>query len=420
MNIYDLIKKKISKSSDYSKNFGKLFSASILIGLVSALCIPIIARIYEPDVLGKFQLLLSVIVVFSSVSSFKYEMAIVLPKYRYQSQVIFQIAVISMFLSTLLFCLGFIFFSDFILKFFNASSLSNYIWVLPVGIAVSGSSQILQMILVSNNDFNQLSVNKSAQSISNNFLVIGIGNLSPSLSSILISYISSLLLTMYMAIMRLNKVNKMKLYNISLLFRYAKKYRKFPTVNTANVLLNTLAMNLPVFVLSKNYSFDVVGLYMMANRLLDMPVSLISSSLNQVYIKYAAVDYNISSSKLKDRYIQTLKKLSFASFSFCVLISIFTYFGFEMFLGNKWEGVNSVIFILMFAKAFQLLSSPLSTTLMIVNKQELGLVLILFSLIIRYLALNFNDDFLVSLTLYSIATSVFYSFFNLVMYKSIK
>lgn len=420
MRIVNIVKNKISNSSDFNKNFGKLFSTSILIGLISAICIPIIARIYTPEELGQYQLLLSIIVVFSSVSSFKYEMAIVLPKYKYQSRIVFQIALSALFISTIIYCVLFYFMSDVILEYFNAVELKKYAWIIPIAIFVTGLSQILQMCLVSNGDFNQLSINKGAQSVGNNILNIGLGSILPSFSSLVVSYLSAFIVTICMASYRLKRTGKVTTYTCLLLFRYIKRYKKFPTINTANVFINTISMNLPIFVLSKQYSFEVVGVFMMANRLLDMPISLVSGSLNQVYTKFAADDYKESANKLKERYLSTLKKLFIVSVFFCFSIASLSIVGVENLLGDEWSQVNAIIVILMFSKAFQLMNSPLSSTLMIVNKQELGLYLIVLSVLFRYMSLNIGDEIDISIIYYSTATSVFYIFFNLLMYKSIK
>lgn len=420
MRLINQVINNILNSSEFTKGFGKLFSTSILVGLITAICIPILARIYTPEELGQYQLLLSIIIVFSSVSSFKYEMAIVLPKKKYQSRMLFQVALFALIISTVLYCFVFYFMSNTVLEYFNAVELKGYTWIIPISIFITGLSQVLQMCLVEKGNFNQLSINRGSQAISNNVFSIGIGTVLPSFSSLLISYLASFVLIISMACFQLKDKKRVTFYRFSMLARYARKYKKFPTINTANVFLNTVSMNLPMFVLSKQYSFEVVGIFMIANRLLDMPISLISGSLSQVYTKFAADDYKRSAFKLKVRYLQTLKKLCFASGVFLVIITLISLVGVEVLLGDGWEQVNTILIVLMFSKVFQLMNSPLSSTLTIVNKQELGLVLILSSLLIRYLSLNVGGDFITNLICYSISTSTFYILFNLLMYKSIK
>jgi O-antigen/teichoic acid export membrane protein len=218
----------------------------------------------------------------------------------------------------------------------------------------------------------------------------------------------------------LKKIKIKKKIGFKLMLRYLLKYKKFPTINTLSVFLNTISINLPVFVLSKNFSIEVVGIYMMASRLMDMPTSIISSSFNQVFTKFAADDYNKSAELLKIRYVDTFKKLSFFALFFVLFVWFFYFFDGYFLLGSQWEEVGEVMFILAFSKAAQLLNSPLSSTLNILNKQEIGLFLVFLFLIIRFFSLVISEDYLMAIFYYSISTLCFYSIYNFMMFRLIK
>ncbi|BDR14769.1 hypothetical protein VspSTUT11_27450 [Vibrio sp. STUT-A11] len=165
---------------------------------------------------------------------------------------------------------------------------------------------------------------------------------------------------------------------------------------------------------------EVVGIYMMANRLLDMPISLVSGALSQVFTKFAADDYKISPDQLKNRYLNTLKKLAIVSIVFILGVGLLSLVGVDILLGDEWEKVNTIMLILGLSKCAQLMNSPLASTLSIVNRQEIGLMLLFIFLPIRYISLTFSDDLFNTLFMYSIATMIFYFTYNLFMYKSIK
>ena len=55
----------------------------------------------------------------------------------------------------------------------------------------------------------------------------------------------------------------------------ASRYRKFPMVNTPGVFVNNLAHEMPVFLLARFFDADVVGFYMLTDRLLNQPTALI-------------------------------------------------------------------------------------------------------------------------------------------------
>ncbi len=407
--------------SDFSLGFVKLLSTGVLTAAITALSLPIIARLYSPEELGTYQLFISIVLVFSSVSSFKYELAIVLPRRRYQSLIVIRIALLSTFISTILYGVIFYFFAEIVLSYFNATELLVVAWVIPIGIGLSGLVQMLQMCLVYKGDFSQLSYNKGSQAVINNGMNIGLGQYNASFTTLIVSYISSNLFIILMASARCkNLLNSRRSLSFGLLFRYAKKYGKFPTLNTTNTILNNVSINLPVFVLSRHFNMEVVGIYMMANRLLDMPISLVSGALSQVFTKFAADDYKISPDQLKNRYLNTLKKLAIVSIVFILGVGLLSLVGVDILLGDEWDKVNTIMLILGLSKCAQLMNSPLASTLSIVNRQEIGLMLLFIFLPIRYISLTFSDDLFNALFMYSIATMIFYFTYNLFMYKSIK
>ncbi|WP_264903306.1 oligosaccharide flippase family protein [Vibrio sp. STUT-A11] len=407
--------------SDFSLGFVKLLSTGVLTAAITALSLPIIARLYSPEELGTYQLFISIVLVFSSVSSFKYELAIVLPRRRYQSLIVIRIALLSTFISTIMYGLIFYFFSEIVLSYFNATELLVVAWMIPIGVGLNGLVQMLQMCLVYKGDFSQLSYNKGSQAIINNGMNIGLGQYNASFTTLIVSYISSNLFIILMASARCKHLlNSRRSLSFSLLFRYAKKYGKFPTLNTTNTILNNVSINLPVFVLSRHFNMEVVGIYMMANRLLDMPISLVSGALSQVFTKFAADDYKISPDQLKNRYLNTLKKLAIVSIVFILGVGLLSLVGVDILLGDEWEKVNTIMLILGLSKCAQLMNSPLASTLSIVNRQEIGLMLLFIFLPIRYISLTFSDDLFNTLFMYSIATMIFYFTYNLFMYKSIK
>ena len=74
-------------------------------------------------------------------------------------------------------------------------------------------------------------------------------------------------------------------FDLNLIIKLLNKFKKFPIVNMPMALLNTFSMQLPVFILSTYFNAEVIGFYMMANRILTTPMQLISRSVGRVYYK---------------------------------------------------------------------------------------------------------------------------------------
>ena len=91
----------------------------------------------------------------------------------------------------------------------------------------------------------------------------------------------------------------------SSIFDIAIKYKKFPLVNTFMVFSNTISNELPVFFIIKYHSSEILGFYMLANRLLVIPMNIIGTSIGKVYFQKAS---EVLNNDLKDLF-KLYKKL---------------------------------------------------------------------------------------------------------------
>ncbi|WP_133406243.1 lipopolysaccharide biosynthesis protein [Parashewanella tropica] len=416
---------KLSISSTIKKQLKYVFTANIVVGIIAALTYPILARIFKPEILGEFQLILSVILIFSSIASFKFEEVVLLTKRKYQSKVLFQMAILSAITSSILMSVLLILFLNEILIFFKLSYFSEALWIIPIGIFSVSVFQIMQIKTVKLMGFNHFSKYKVFQSsVYNGGSALG-GMLSPSLFTLLTAYCSSFLISILLMLLMFKRAGLMffvKDFNRckTLYFRYVKKYYKFPTINVANVFINNLSMQLPVLVLSKKYNYEVVGVYMLANRLVELPAGFITSTINTVYTKFAAEEYHKSIKNLQSVYIKSAIALSGIALIFFVTFYIISEFFLEYIYGSNIDGIGFVLICVALSKSFQILTSPLSQTANITNKQEVVAILLCVFLVLRYFALDYPGQFKNSLLAYSIVTSFFYCLILVVNYRFIR
>ena len=105
------------KPSEFSKNVAKLFTGSAIANLILIITLPILTRLYSKEDFGLFQLFTSTVLTLSVISSFKYEMTIILPK---SSKISKKLTSVSLIL--LIFFTGVV---SILLFFFSTSSLSS-------------------------------------------------------------------------------------------------------------------------------------------------------------------------------------------------------------------------------------------------------------------------------------------------------
>ena len=81
----------------------------------------------------------------------------------------------------------------------------------------------------------------------------------------------------------------------------------------------------------------------------------------------------------------------------------------KWFLGDEWIVVGTFMQIMMPWIFFQFVNISVSTTFSVVNRQEVGFLLIVISVLLRYSAMNYwHETAIIQITALSIVASLFY------------
>jgi O-antigen/teichoic acid export membrane protein len=133
--------------------------------------------------------------------------------------------------------------------------------------------------------------------------------------------------------------------------------------------VNALAQKLPVLMLSAFYGPFFLGLYALADRLLRTPVSLVGQSSSQVFFQ-----------KMTERHVKArmprLILIWAGAMTLCsaVPFTLFYFFSrplFGLILGNKWEPAGDLAAVLIPIYWGGLVVTPISTMLIVANRQAM-------------------------------------------------
>jgi O-antigen/teichoic acid export membrane protein len=378
--------------------------------VISLISLPVITRIYDPEAFGNFQILLSTVGLFSIISCFRYEMAIVLPKSRSEANAVYTLALLLLVLFTLFVSVLLFFVGEVLLSLLGAQVLVPYLHFLVVAIFFSGLVQIARYVLTKDKRFGELGKNRVVESASAQGLKIGLGLASPSFLSLFISQLVGYVLSLYLA-MRRRSVKVV--WSHKRLFCVLRKYRKFFLFNTPAVFINTLALQLPVFMIARYFGAEYVAYYVMAVKLIEVPLKVVGNAISQVYYKQAADVFNHGTQALLDLYKSTVLKLALI----IALPALGIYFLAEplvpYLLGDNWSQTGQVMSVLIIWKFFEFINYPVSTTFTIISRQEYEIVInVLFMLARAAVFVFLSDDFWMAVMVYTLVTSLFYITYN--------
>ncbi len=226
----------------------------------------------------------SIIGILGVIASLRYELAIPLPRNDDRAINVLALSVISLIsLTTLLSIIIWLFGNDF-LVLINSPELGSYLWLLPAAFALMGGYQTLQYWSLRYKDFGLIAKTKILQSTSTTVLQMAGSVLGP-LALIGGRVIGQLLSFIMMLRGSRHTIISIKA-NISAknIWSVAKEYKQFPLFSSWAGLLNASGAQIPSLFFAAVYGPAAAGGYMLAQRIINMPLTVIGSAVSDVFL----------------------------------------------------------------------------------------------------------------------------------------
>jgi O-antigen/teichoic acid export membrane protein len=387
-----IIKEKVLKH-EFNRNVLILSGGTVVAQTLPIFISPILTRLYSPEDFGTYAIFLSIVSIVSVISCGRYELAIMLPE---KDEDAINVAALAFIINTtvsLLFFFLILIFKDFILDFLNANSLSFWIYLTPLTVFFMGLFNILNY---TNNRFKlyrDISKATIMKSIASSSMQLLMGFLKTGFSGLISGQIISQIVANTKLFYNIQNKGLLKDIKKDIIKVLAKKYSDFPKYSVISALLDTASLQAPMLMISMLFvSTALVGYYSFANRMLQLPLAFIGSSVAQVF-------YQNFSQFQKDPYKQ--KELLFSTWKKLFLIgvipfSIVFFFGEEIFsfiFGNNWSEAGRMASILSPLIFVMFISSPTSTAYIVFGMQRINSWFGLFVFLMRPLSLLFGYTF---------------------------
>lgn len=344
------VKKEVSRSNcatllrenTFISNVAKLFAGNASSQAILFLSAPIITRLYTPEDLGEMTLVTSIIMVFSVISCWRYERAIMLPEEEEEGTLLLNLCLVLNLLTSLAVFLLVAFFNKEIASLVGEAKIANWLWFVPFGVFCIGVRESLSYWLGRKKSFGLVSLSLVHQAfwavlvkLLAGFLCGGtalwliVGNIAGFFSSTLPLLLNSLK----------TRGGEILAASRKSLWAIAGKYKKFPLYSSWTGLINAFAENIPVFLLSFYFSPLVVGYFALANNMLRKPITLISNSITRVLLEKIA-RLRSSGQAVDKVFLKTT--LGLAGLGVLPFLVVFVYGPqlFSLFFGPQWESAG--------------------------------------------------------------------------------
>jgi O-antigen/teichoic acid export membrane protein len=154
--------------------------------------------------------------------------------------------------------------------------------------------------------------------------------------------------------------------------RYLRRHSAFWRFSLPSNLLNVLVGQLPLFMIGARHGALAAGLYALTNRVLAAPVSLLASSVLEVFKRQSVHEFQ-TQGNCRDAYRYTFKVLVLLGCGPALVLFLFSPQLFAWVFGETWRPAGALASILAPLCFLNFIASPLSYVFFVSGNQKMDL-----------------------------------------------
>lgn len=357
--------------SDLLRNTSILISGTALAQLIPILLQPVLRRYFSPDTFGAYSVYTSLIGILIVISSFRYELAIILPDNDKEAAAVFYLAVILNFIFNIFLILVIFLWKIKILLFLNLpDKFAIYLYLVPLGTFLFSLYQSLNYWLIREKRFLPISLNKfirrgfeGGAQLTFKFAKVSNGLIYGDL----IGHISNICSGIYQG---MRSGLSISLFSPRKIMYVLYRYSDYPKFNIVPAFMSACSYLLPAIMINKFYSPENTGYFDLSKLLLSIPLALIATSISNVLLQQISE---------KDKSKISIRRDLISMFYLVALVSVLEigtimFFAediFRIFFGPKWIFSGTISKIMVWAFTFNFIVSSFSSIFISLNKIKL-------------------------------------------------
>ncbi len=388
-------------------------SVSVLAGGTAAAQIivvaasPVLTRLYSPEDFGLLAVYAALLGVLAVIASLRYQLAIPLPETDEEAASIAVLSLLVVAGMTGLSALIIWFWGSSILILLNVPTLEPYLWLLPLGLVLMGVYQVFSYWAIRVKAFPAIARTKLTQAVSMVSVQLGAFTLGP--LALLLGQVTGQAAgaTTLANLAVRSKWAALRQVRLTSIRWSARRYRRFPIYSSWGGLFNTAGTQLPAILFAALFSPAAAGIYMLAQRVLGMPMQLLGKAIADVF-------FSSASEARREGTLGPLVKGIHGKLAQIGMppVLILVFIGpdlFEWVFGEAWRqaGVFAQWMAPMVYATF--VTSPISTLTSVLEKQILAVVIQLSLLLARVGGLVVGaamESLVIAVALFSLGTVI--------------
>jgi O-antigen/teichoic acid export membrane protein len=419
-----IIKNKIKNilGKDFNKSVLVLAGGTALTQILMVLALPILTRIYTPEQFNVLAVYVAVVAIISVAACLRFEIAIPIAEHDVDAA---NLLAVSLGLAAIigLICAIVVLQAIEHYAFLNVNPLIlPYLWLIPIGIWLSGSYSALQFWATRKKRFKIITETRITQSIGGIATQIGIGLIIKTTLGLILGQILSNCAGIVKLMYNAAKTDSLAMRGISFqnMRRVFVKYDRFPKYSALESVVNSASSQFPIVLIAVLSAGHEAGFLILASKVMMTPMGLIGNSIGQVYLSKIADEHrNGRLGQFTASIIVGLVKIGVLPI---LLLGLASPTLFPVVFGGNWDRAGAIVLWMTPWLILQFVTSPISMALHVSQNQHTALVLQVFGFILRVGAVLFATYIMQHSVAeaYAVSGLIFYLVYFLVILKTIK
>lgn len=368
---------------------------------------PILTRLYSPEEFGLLAVYAGLLGVLAVVASLRYQLAIPLPESDEEAASVVVLSLILVLGMSTVSAFTLAFFGTQITESLNTPALEPYLWLLPLGLLLLGFYKVFRYWAIRVRAFPAIARTKLTQALSMVGIQLGAYALGP--VALLLGQVTGHAAGTSSLFALAVRGNRTAFRNIKIhdLWWAATRYRRFPIYSSWGAVFNKAGREAPAILFAALFSPVAAGMYLLANRILALPMALVGMAIADVFFSRASAAHR--DGQLAPLVSSVHSKLAHFAMPPALILLLAAPELFEFIFGAQWGQAGEFAQWMAPFLYIQFVTSPLSTLFSVVEKQAQETLFSGMLLVVRIGAITVGSalqDVMVAVALFSLGSAL--------------
>jgi O-antigen/teichoic acid export membrane protein len=370
--------KRLLQPTEFRKNVLSLAMGTGAAQLIPILSAPLFSRIFSDSQYGLLAYFLTAGNVLGVIATGRYELAVMLPESNEDSHQLVGLSIgIALVVSILSFPIALLL-GNALTPMVGEPDFRYWLLLLPAYVFLAGLYSALLYSQMRDKAFKRIAMGKLAQGVSVFVVTLALGIHGFGWKSLLIGAMAGQIappLALLVPYLRGNP-GVTRAWHWSRMKPLAKKYANFPKANAAHALLDMLQDFGVNFLIGATFGTRTTGQYAWGQRMVRGPITILSTSLSQVFFQRATEAHN-QGEPIEPLVKRAMSRMAWIGLPIFLLLLLAGPQTFAFVFGPQWRTAGEFMQILSPWIYMRLIFAPVASVALILGKQMVFLLIAL-------------------------------------------